>query len=375
MREWHKQAEPQPALLDERVHFPALQWPQPSRGTAARGSQWISDRQHRTLVGPRWERVSPGWIGDRRDLFSGAQRRVPTRTTTIGRDGPRTTTGQQHSSQQHNQELAAVGPSPCRNGSTPHLQCVTGRLWSTSSSAACPSLAWPSRPLVHFDNNLLSAGPMEDALQIQNQQTPEAARRSHPPIVTSHPASRPSCGRWQVTNPTPLPSGAGFRGPNTDWAWAALRGCVGRVPSPVPRTVPGLLVLLHRISWASDIVEAQKRYMETCTVFFPWRSVPPLPKPRDVAVNPGPILFAHHPPTTGRTRTSSQPTETRSGWTSSPWCHYQHLPHPHQDRPLYMYLLPGRQAGEMDPERDTGMYNIHVQSRQRYAAQWPCVHG
>lgn len=133
--------------------------------------------------------------------------------------------------------------------------------------------------------------------------------------------------------------------------------------------------LLHRISWASDIVEAQKRYMDTCTVFFPWRSVPPLPKPRDVAVNPGPILFAHHPPTTGRTRTSSQPTETRSGWISSPCCHYQHLPHPHQDRPLYMYLLPGRQAGEMDPERDTGMYNIHVQSRQRYAAQWPCVHG
>lgn len=196
VREWHKQSR-NLLLLHERVHFPGVQWPQPSRGTAARGSQWISDHQRRTLVGPRWERVSLGWIGDRRDLFSGAQRRVPTRTTTIGRDGSRTTTGQQHSSSTIRNSL--VGPSPCRNGNTPHLQCVTGRLWSTSSSAACPSLAWPSRPLVHFDNNLLSAGPMEDALQIQNQQTPEAARRSHPPFVTSHPASRP----WQVTNPTP----------------------------------------------------------------------------------------------------------------------------------------------------------------------------
>lgn len=311
-----------------------------------------------------WAAVGEGVTGLDRGPKGPLQRSTASRSNADDHNRPRWTANHHWpaAQQQHHQELAAVGPSPCRNGSTPHLQCVTGRLWSTSSSAACPSLAWPSRPLVHFDNNLLSAGPMEDALQIQNQQTPEAARRS---IPTSHPASRPSCGRWQVTNPTPLPSGAGCRGPNTDWAWAALRGCVGRVPSPVPRTFRACLYFFTEYRGRATLLRLKKGTWRFVPFFFPWRSVPLLPKPRDVAVNnPGPILFAHHPPTTGRTRTSSQPTETHSGWIPSPCCHCQHLPHAHQDRPLYMYLLPGRQAGEMGPERDTGMYSIHVQSRQ-----------
>lgn len=194
------QAEPQPPRLDERFHFPGLQWPQPSRGTAARGSQWISDRQRRTLVGPRWERVSPGWIGDRRDLFSGAHL---TRATTIARHGPRTTHPPLASS-----STAAAQSSGTRCSGTyavPEWQHtsssvsgrVTGRLRSTTSSAACPSLAWPSRLPVHFDN-LLSAGRSRTRCRTSRLQ-----RRRGAGIVTSPPASRPSCGRWQVTNPTP----------------------------------------------------------------------------------------------------------------------------------------------------------------------------
>lgn len=62
----------------------------------------------------------------------------------------------------------------------------------------------------------------------------------------------------------------------------------------------------------ATFLRLKKRYIETCTSFFAGRSVPPLPKPRDVAVNPGPILFAvTHQPQAAHVPATSQQKHTR----------------------------------------------------------------
>lgn len=155
-------------------------------------------------------------------------------------------------------------------------------------------------------------------------------------------------GRSRIPPPLCSP-GAGCRGPNTDWAWAALRGCVGRVPSPVPRTFRACLYFFTEHCGRATFLRLKKRYIETCTSFFAGRSVPPLSKPRDVAVNPGPILFAvTHQPQAAHVPATSQQKHTRDGFPP-PVAIIKTSHISHQDCPLYMYLLPGRRAGEMVP--------------------------
>lgn len=71
------------------------------------------------------------------------------------------------------------------------------------------------------------------------------------------------------------------------------------------------------IGGRATFLRLKERYIETCTSFFAGRSVPS-PQAQRCCCQSRSHPLRRHPPTTGRTRTSNQPTETHSGWISSP---------------------------------------------------------
>lgn len=283
------------------------------------------------------------------------------------------TTGQQHSSSTIIRKLAAVGPTyavPERQHTSSSVSGrVTGHLRSTPSLAACPSLAWPSRLPVHFDN-LLSAGRSRTRCRTSSR-TSRLQRRRGTAIVTSPLPSRQQAVVWQVAGheshpPCPRQGpGAGCRGPNTDWAWAAPRGCVGRVPSPVPRTFRTCLYLFTKYCERATLLRLKKGYMEICTAFFAGDPSPLSPSPEM-------LLSAQVPspspsPTNHRPHTYQQPANRNTlGMDFLPLLPLSRPPTSSPGPPVVHVLAPG-QAG-----RGNGPREIHSHVHTRTVPSTTC---